>query len=524
MLRTALRPNCQTRVTSKSAGEFEWDSKGEYGPFDSFYAVFDADGNMCYHLDARDLTKNVHGEKVFNPVKSLILPDRRFSKYYTVMWVLPKIYISSTPDTLSISNRAEFGGKPLAHSLDLDGDGIAEKEFEYLGFGVYPSYVKDDVAYSMQGVTPARSMNVIQFSKCIESYKLSSLNQGYSMQWNWYQWSLLKFCTYIALGTLDSQSFAKGCVGKKSNEGPNTNGVTDVAKNGYYSGSDDKSSVRLFVENPWGNVNTWLSNTFFMSDGLYVSQSPVAQNDSKAKGMKKIQSYDYGGINTNNPGMMYTDSLESWGLPFFESKATANGMKDYAYVSGSVLPVAIVGGIWLSGSRAGVSSLYARYTTSGASVYVGSRPVLLFDADAASKVTLSPKNDPDKDMLTILNSLKMGQSLTGVTNSAKDNGAKNQKSGVVTYEAEFREIFSQIDVSCIISDPDSLVGAMADKKFSKSNVNVMRSIISGSQELLIKILKEDNCDIHAISKQISDDTSLDVNKIEPLLFGLYKAL
>ena len=550
-------------VISSSAGDFEWDAKGEYGPFGSFYAVFDSDGNMRYHMDARDLTKNVNGEKVIDE-NGLKIPNGLYSKNYSIMWVLPKLYVSSDKENLVVSNFKGEGSVPLAHSLDLDGDGKADKEFNYLGIGVYHSYVDNGIAYSMQDVRPTVNRSVINFGKCIESYKLSSLNPGYSIQWNWYQWSLLKFCTYIALGTLDSQSFAKGCVGKGLNGGENKNGMTAVAKNGYYADKDNKSSERLFIENAWGNVCAWLSNTFFMSDGLYVSQYHSVQGNSRGKGMKKIQNYSYDNWNyTGNPGRMYTDSAESWGLPYFETTAKRNGMKDCACVNGSDYPVAGVGGYWYNGSDAGVSSLNAYYTTSGADGRVGSRPVLLFDADAASSGSVSLPDDsrrfapvsknavsaktpvssaPRPDINSgFLNQLKSFSNKTGNNSVSADNSKSvvsksadtpsknitntgNSASDDRFYVNEFRDIFKATDLSAIISNPKILVGAMADKKFKKVDINIMRGIVSTSSELLIRILKKEKCNIHAVSKQISDDTGIDADKIEKLLDSVSSAV
>lgn len=388
-------------VTSSSAGEFGWDEKGEYGPFNSFYAAFDSGGNMRYHMDARDLTRNVGGRKVVFTEKGLLLPDGTYSKCYSIVWVLPKIYVSSEGDDLTISDAPGSGGRPLAHSLDLDGDGRADREFEYLGFGVYASHVEGGKAYSMQGVRPTVRKNVVDFGRCTEAYELSGINPGYSMQWNWYQWSLLRYCTYAALGTFDSQSFAKGNVcGVPGRDMTLDTGMTAAAVNGYYANDDGLSSERLFIENAWGNIFAWLSNTFFDSDGLYASQSPAGQRSSKGEGMRKILTYSHSigrfGRITHNPGMIETDSAESWGCPVFDSEAEESGIGDLARAKSTYHPIARVGGSWDSGTYAGVSMLSANHTVSKGCGVVGSRQVLLFN------------NDPVRDGSALVSSSESG--------------------------------------------------------------------------------------------------------------------
>ena len=107
------------------------------------------------------------------------------------------------------------------------------------------------------------------------------------------------------------------------------------------------------------------------------------------------------------------------------------------------------------------------------------------------------------------------KNITNTGNSASDDRS---------YVNEFRDIFKATDMSAIISDPKILVGAMADKKFKKVDINIMRGIVSTSSELLIRILKKEKCNIHAVSKQISDDTGIDADRIEKLLNGINSAV
>ena len=79
-------------------------------------------------------------------------------------------------------------------------------------------------------------------------------------------------------------------------------------------------------------------------------------------------------------------------------------------------------------------------------------------------------------------------------------GSNKQVIDAAPYEAEFKLMFSQVDISYIISDPNSLIGAMADMKFSKSEINIIRNIVFNSSDLLIKIMRKEDCDIRAISK------------------------
>ena len=122
---------------------------------------------------------------------------------------------------------------------------------------------------------------------------------------------------------------------------------------------------------------------------------------------------------------------------------------------------------------------------------------------------------PEKKSVVSKTADTPSKSIINTGNSASDD---------IFYVNEFREIFKITGISAIISNPKILVGAMADKKFKKVDINIMRGIVSTSSELLIRILKKEKCNIHAVSKQISDDTGIDADRIEKLLNGINSAV
>ncbi|MBQ7701283.1 MAG: InlB B-repeat-containing protein [Candidatus Methanomethylophilaceae archaeon] len=395
-------------TSSSSVGSWGWDSKGEYGPFNSYYAAFNTStGKIDFHVCAFDLTKKVDGTTYT-------------TSNYDIMWVLPKVYWSTSGNSLIISNSSAYGGTAYAHTIN-------GKVYNYLAYGVYETSVSSNVAYSKTGMsgTNISSKTVLKYNQYSEA---KTIDGGYSMQWNWYQYSLYKYVVFAVLGTMNSQSFAYGDV----NGSKIATGGSNVASTGYYGTTSNKTTAeRLFIENAWGNVYEWLGNTFFLDNGLYTAQSSKAQYCYY--GEYDEDDYFYGSwytINTGNvgssvssvsstnftnifsssqgystgyksySGAIWKYNAQSWGLPKTNvSGSSSTGTCDCVSVDGSDCPVPAVGGVCDSALRAGVSCLDAGDSVSASGV-VGSRLAFVFDADPAAGYNVNYNNNGGSGTMT----------------------------------------------------------------------------------------------------------------------------
>ena len=359
-------------LTSSDVGSWGWDENSEYGPFGSYYAAFNSSGNIMYHVRADDLNTKVGSAKGTNDV----------DKAYNIMWVLPTVYWNvDSSGNLVLSNDSSKG---TAYAHTIDG-----KVYPYLAIGVYETYVDGSVAKSLSGKTPAYSMTRATFRGYSE-YEIDTdadgTFNGYSMQWNYYQWSLYKYCVFATLGTFDSQSFAGGPVSSSRQTTGTANTSGSSMPSGYYTNgsSDTSNSARLFLENAWGSEYEFIDNTYVNNRTWYVGQTHNASDNSTDKtniGTMPSKDGYVSAINTAD---------NNWGLPSVISGSSTTGTCDY-YVYNSGECSVYVGGNWGCGTDAGVSCVYAYSGLTDSDNSIGSRLSFVFDADPASgyKVTFN---------------------------------------------------------------------------------------------------------------------------------------
>lgn len=363
-------------LTSSSVGSWGWDENSEYGPFGSYYAAFNSSGKIMYHVRADDLNTKVGSAKGTNDV----------DKTYNIMWVLPTVYWNVDSSGNLILSNDSSKGTAYAHTID-------GTEYPYLAIGVYETYLDSssgsNVAKSLSGQTPAYSKTRPVFRAASE-YTIDTdgdgTQNGYSMQWNYYQWSLYRYCVFATLGTFDSQSFAGGPVNSSRQTTGTANTSGSSMPSGYYTNgsSDTSNSARLFLENAWGSEWEFVDNAVVSGGTWYVGQTHNATDTTSS--LTSIgstptgQSY-YATINT---------SAQNWGLPTStKTGSSSTGLYDFWYGSSSSDRSVFVGGNWDDGALAGVSYVYAYYDLYSSSSLIGSRLSFVFDADPASgyKVT-----------------------------------------------------------------------------------------------------------------------------------------
>lgn len=376
--------NATTNLTSSSVGSWGWDNNSEYGPFGSYYAAFNSSGKIMYHVRADDLNSKVGSVKGANDV----------DKAYNIMWVLPTVYWSVDSNGNLILSNDSSKGTAYAHTIDGN-------IYPYLAIGVYETQVKDGKAMSLSGVSPTASTTRPQFRTASE-YTIDTdgdnAANGYSMQWNYYQWSLYKYCTFATLGTFNSQSFAGGPVSSSIQ----TTGIANASESGMPSGyytkgsSNTSASARLFLENAWGSTFEFVDNTYVNNGVWYVGQTHNASDNSTNKTNIGQMSTSNGYTKTINT------SANNWGLPASVGASDKTGLCDYYYYGSGECSVR-VGGSCSNGSSAGVSFVRATNSLSTSSSGVGSRLSFVFDADPASgyKVTFDA-NGGECDVTSVI--------------------------------------------------------------------------------------------------------------------------
>ena len=360
-----------TNLTSSGVGSWGWDENYEYGPFGSYYAAFDSTGKIICHVKANDLNTSV-GSTTANDLSG---------KGYNIMWVLPTVYWDVDSSGNLILSNDSSKGTAYAHTID-------GTVYAYLAIGVYETQIKNNKAMSLSGVSPTASITREAFRTASE-YPIDTdadgTDNGYAMQWNYYQWSLYKYCTYATLGTFNSQSFAAGPTNGSSSSTTGQTNTSTTSTPGYYA--NGTSSVRLFLENAWGSVFEFVDNAYITNRNWYVGQTHNASDDTSNKTNLGQMDTSSGWIKT------IKTSANNWGLPASTGASQTTGLCDY-YRQNSGTYSLFVGGSWLNDTNAGVSCVRADNDLSNSYYSVGSRLSFVFDADPASgyKITFDANN------------------------------------------------------------------------------------------------------------------------------------
>lgn len=359
-----------TNLTSSGVGSWGWDENYEYGPFGSYYAAFDSTGKIICHVKANDLNTSV-GSTTANDLSG---------KGYNIMWVLPTVYWDVDSSGNLILSNDSSKGTAYAHTID-------GTVYAYLAIGVYETQIKNSRAMSLSGVSPTASITKEAFRTASE-YPIDTdadgTDNGYAMQWNYYQWSLYKYCTYATLGTFNSQSFAAGPTSGSSSSTTGQTNTSTTSTPGYYANT---SSVRLFLENAWGSVFEFVDNAYINNCTWFVGQTHNASDDTTDKENIGAMPSSTGWIKT------IQTSANNWGLPASVGASETTGLYDYYYGRSGERSMS-VGGIWDYGTDAGVSCVNAANDLSRSNSYIGSRLSFVFDADPASgyKITFDANN------------------------------------------------------------------------------------------------------------------------------------
>ena len=379
-------------------GDWTWNTTTGIGPFNSFYAAFDmTNGNSFYAiLNPFDLTKTIDGTSL-NPLTN-----------YNIMWVLPTVYMSSTATTLTLSNDSS-SGTAYAHTIN-------GHVYKYIAIGVYEASSKtvggQTVLTSESGTSPTVNQTRATFRTYAHNYTMSSDLKdssnvaAYSMQWNFYQWELYKYCSWILMENFNSQATVGGghtygstyvfTTGATNSSGPYAGTPMASSSDASTHGSDQ---VKLFIEGAWGGIREFVDGVVINGTSGYYVDTKSTPDDSTTEGGYVSYFADALPSSSGYPSSIATSHTQTWGMGGNSTSGSdTTGLTDYTYTSTSANRVLDVGGI--SGTNAsgsvqfGLSYAGAYADASDSFSDLGSRLAFVFDAGPASTraIFLAPNN------------------------------------------------------------------------------------------------------------------------------------
>lgn len=364
-----------TSVNGTNSGSWAFDEDG-YGPFNSFYAAFDPAQNnkMIGHLDPDDLTKLVDGTSIAG-------------ENYNTLWCLPTVYWKTSGTNLVLTNDPNAGGTAYAHTIE-------GHTYEYIGIGVYEASKQTVGGQTILTSWTDQEPTINQTRPTFRDQANNQLvntdgngNNGYAMVWNFYQWELYKYCALAVMGGWNSQDIA----GNGDVYGGNyTHPTGDLNQSGPYAGtrgsisntSNNKDSVKVFIENAWGGAYDFVDGIVFSNWNYYIDTSAVPTDATSGtwiihpSGTLPTFSGAYG----SNP----SSTAQIWGMPTATSGSPTTGTCDYIWTNSGTYVLQVGGCSGTNTSSAplyGLSFMDCYSDLSDSGSYIGARLAFVFDAD-----------------------------------------------------------------------------------------------------------------------------------------------
>ncbi len=319
---------------TSNMGSWAFDSKTGIGPFNSFYAAFDpTNGNKFLgKLNPYNLGAYLDTSKGSVPSTA------------NIMWILPTVYWKTDSDNNLILTNDPAVGTAYAHTVN----GVT---YQYLAIGVYEASGDATALYSATGGSPTMkigtssiTMGVIKgaMNGSISTQGATDSN-GISMLWNFYQYSLYKYCVATVIG-----GFLFTNVGGGPSMGAVNTGLLDGS--GPYSHASGDGSMKLFIENVWGGGADAIGDAYIDGRGNLITVSDPTKIYAGVSGNASIKveqgvTTDTGAVfpaATNTGGSNWraldgyiteiSTQASTWGLPVATSTTASNTM-GYAYSS-----------------------------------------------------------------------------------------------------------------------------------------------------------------------------------------------
>lgn len=421
---TPISHTAGTTTLSAVANEGSWgfNTTTGIGPFNSFYAAFDmTDGNKFVSiLNPYDLTKKIDGTSLGT------------MSNYNIMWVLPTVYWSTDSSGNVTLTNEPGSGTAYAHMID-------GKIYQYLAIGVYSGKTEtigsQTVLCSESGVTPTTNLTRPQFRDYANNNVMDASlgTDAKAILWNYDQWTLYRLCSYMVMEGFNSQAIVgNGYVrdttlglshttGVTNSLGPYAGNPASMGTNGNNSSTYGKDSVRLFIEDPWGNISNYI-------DGIFVNNNSTIYLDSSSEPSGTTGTYVtvLSDLSLPSTGFSKTISVDErlWGVGMTTQTGVSNldygttDVVEFQNINGTYAPW-VAGQVWDTNGvfQYGVSKLTAvrdeTYTTNS----LGARLAFVYGETITPTITF--EISPDGTGTTSVNSISapIGTTISASTNT-----------------------------------------------------------------------------------------------------------
>ena len=341
-------------ATATTIGSWGFSDSTGLGPFEMFYATFTG-STLHQLLKPSDLTKYI---AIWNGSSWDYTQTGNSSiTSENTMLCIPTLYFKGYSGGYDISDGSANG---TAYASTIGGH-----TYNHLAIGVYSAYNSSGKLKSISGVLPTKSQTRATFRT------QANANGTNWMLWNYHQWNLMRYLTFMVLKSFDGQGrIAYGGLSYSSN----TTGLCNAL--GPYAGSlNSGSSFKCLLENWWCSQFDFIDDFYGSGSGsYYAGQNAVPTDDTNNK-TQVITGFtgDWRYGNT-----IFQNDV-AWGIASTSGGSTTTGLCDGQRGSSSSNLLGFVGGYSGDGAYAGPSFLNANADLSYSYGFVGARLAFVFD-------------------------------------------------------------------------------------------------------------------------------------------------
>lgn len=470
-----------SQLALENEGSWGFNTTTGIGPFNSFYAAFDADnGNQFIAvLDPYHLGQTLDGTLLSS-----------MSGHINVMWVLPTVYwaVDENGD-LTLSNQSSNG---VAYAHTIDG-----KVYNFLAIGVYEAsrFLSDGVNYlaSTSGSSPEIT-NRMAYRTMAHNYTMDqSLGSAHSMLWNFYQWELYKYCSLIVMEGFDSQAIVgNGMVygtgssstlasGLANDLGPYAGNPNSMGPSGAAATTYGTNVSKLFIENSWGNTMEFVDGIVVNANtGFYLDTSNTPSDSTSGD---YVEWFPFS-LPSSNYGSEISVSDKIWGIPTQTVSTWSSGTTDrFASNTGSTYAVTVGGGwanLTANSYQPGISNVHMAIGLSSSQSNMSSRLAFVFDASPLSSTVSFDVNNADYGSL--INDSEITASYGAIIEISDNNltiGDTTVTATPTTADAQYTYAFSGwYDGETLLVDGDTVSSDMTITAVFTRTVNQYTATIS----------------------------------------------
>ena len=328
-----------------------------------FYATFDSDGYLHQKLNPQNLAQVIAEWDASNSKWTEASGASSITTENT-MFVFPALYRKGDASSVTIGDTSDAG---VAYGATIGGH-----TYQYEAIGVYEGYVNGSKLMSLSGKPSSASITRPNFRTYAAA---NTVHNGKAMLWNMHQWRDWWHLALFAMKSWNSQ-VAVGQGGFTYN-GSVGQGLCDAM--GPFAGSTSttastSTSVKCFIENPWGYKWEFIDDFINVNGTLYAGQNATPDDTTSNKTSQS-------GFGTGSGwGSECMTAGGFWGIPNARAGSSTTYQCDYVY-SGTSTYLGRVGGHSgnVSNGSAGMSCLLASDSLSVSNTYFGARLAFVFD-------------------------------------------------------------------------------------------------------------------------------------------------